>query len=121
MKREHKYMLGGALGVLVIAGVAFAGYTVADNMGTQSTQQARVVNTGNHYARMEPAAGRPVVQQAPCDDHNIVGTLGGGIAGGVIGNQFGSGSGKTIATTAGALGGAALGNKYIPTRGATCN
>lgn len=120
MKREHKYMLGGALGVLAVAGVALAGVTIADSMNTKPTQQTRVVNTGGNYARMEPAAGRPV-QQAPCDDNNIVGTIGGGIAGGVIGAQFGSGSGKTVATTAGALGGAALGNKYIPTRGATCN
>lgn len=118
MKREHKYMLGGALGVLAIAGVAIAGVTLADNMNDEPTQQTRVVNTGGQYARMEPA---PAPAQPPCDDNNIVGTIGGGIAGGVIGAQFGSGSGRTVATTAGALGGAALGNKYIPTRGATCN
>lgn len=119
MKREHKYMLGGALGVVAIAGVALAGATIADNMNSKPTQQARVVNTGGNYARMEPAAGQPT--RPPCDDNNIVGTIGGGIAGGVVGAQFGSGSGRTVATTAGALGGAALGNKYIPTRGATCD
>ncbi len=119
MKREHKYLIGGVLGVLAIAGIAYAGFNVADGMGKQSTQQARIVNTGGNYARIAPAAQAPARQ--PCDDNNIVGTIGGGIAGGVVGAQFGSGSGKTIATTAGALGGAALGNKYIPTRGATCD
>lgn len=120
MKREHKFMLGGALGAIALAGVAITGTAIVQNMDREPAQQARVVNTGNNYARMEPAAGRPV-QQAPCDDNNIVGTIGGGIAGGVVGAQFGSGSGKTAATTAGALGGAVLGNKYIPTRGATCD
>ncbi len=121
MKREHKYMMGGALGVLAIAGVATAGAIIADHIGNASAQQARVVNTGANYARMEPAAGSLAhPAKPPCDDNNIVGTIGGGIAGGVIGAQFGSGSGRTVATTAGALGGAALGNKYMPTRGVTC-
>lgn len=120
MKREYKYMMGGALGVLAVAGIALAGATIATNIDNKPAQQTRVVNTGGNYARMEAAAGRPV-QKAPCDDNNIVGTIGGGIAGGVVGAQFGSGSGRTVATTAGALGGAALGNKYMPTRGVTCD
>lgn len=117
MKREHKYMLGGALGVLAITGVAIAGVTLAENMKNEPTQQARIVPTSQSQRYAE--APRPA--QPPCDDNNIVGTIGGGVAGGVIGAQFGSGSGRTVATTAGALGGAVLGNKYIPTRGATCN
>lgn len=117
MKREYQYMIGGALGVVALAGIATAGVYVADTIDSKPTQQVRAPNHGAQYARIEPAAQtRP-----PCDDNNIVGTLGGGIAGGVLGAQFGSGSGKTVATTAGALGGAALGNRYIPTRGATCD
>lgn len=118
MKREHKYLAAGALGVLALAGVAIAGTAMVQNMETKPAQQARIVQTSQsqRYAQ----APQPV-QQAPCDDNNIVGTIGGGIAGGVVGAQFGSGSGKTVATTAGALGGAVLGNKYIPTRGATCD
>ena len=120
MKREYKYLIGGALGVVALAGVAVAGGYVANTMDTKPTQQARVVhNNGAQYARMAPAAQAPAPQ--PCDDNNIVGTLGGGIAGGVLGAQFGNGNGRTAATAAGALGGAALGNKFIPTRGATCN
>lgn len=118
MKREHKYMLGGALAVIALAGAAVGGIAINESMKQKPTQTARIVHT-------EPtryAAAQPAPQAAPpCEDHNIVGTLGGGVAGGLIGSRFGSGNGKTVATTAGALGGAALGNRYIPTRGATCN
>lgn len=118
MKREYKYMLGGALAVIALAGTAVGGAYIARDGESQPKQQARIVNTGAQYARAQPA---PQPARVECDDNNIVGTIGGGIAGGVIGAQFGSGSGRTVATTAGALGGAALGNKYIPTRGATCD
>ena len=117
MKREYKYMLGGALGVLAIAGVAIAGANMAQTTKNEPTPKAQIVLTSQSQRYVE--APRPA--QPPCDDNNIVGTIGGGVAGGVIGAQFGSGSGRTVATTAGALGGAVLGNKYIPTRGATCN
>lgn len=40
-----------------------------------------------------------------------VGMVAGGITGGVLGNQFGGGSGRTIATVAGAAGGAYVGNE----------
>lgn len=119
MKREYKYVAGGALAVLALAGVALASVYVADSVGDAPKQQeARVVNN-QRYAAAQPVAQQP--QRVECDDNNIVGTIGGGLAGGLIGAQFGSGSGQTAATVGGALGGAALGNKYIPTRGATCD
>ena len=40
-----------------------------------------------------------------------VGAVAGGVVGGVIGHQFGSGRGNTVATVAGAAGGAYVGNK----------
>ena len=40
-----------------------------------------------------------------------VGTVGGGLVGGVLGNQVGGGNGKTLATVAGAVGGALLGRE----------
>ena len=46
-------------------------------------------------------AGRP--------DINVPGAVIGGVLGGILGHQIGSGSGKTIATIGGALGGGALG------------
>ncbi len=43
--------------------------------------------------------------------NSVVGTVLGGAAGGALGNQIGGGSGKDIATAAGAIGGAYAGNK----------
>lgn len=41
----------------------------------------------------------------------VVGTAGGAVVGGVLGNQVGGGNGKTLATVAGAVGGALLGRE----------
>ena len=45
-----------------------------------------------------------------------VGTILGGIAGGVIGHQIAGGTGNTVATIAGALGGAFVGNEIEKTQ-----
>ena len=51
------------------------------------------------------------VQDAPKDSHQIAGMAIGGVAGGLLGNQIGGGKGRTIATVAGAAGGAYAGKK----------
>jgi outer membrane lipoprotein SlyB len=45
------------------------------------------------------------------DPNNIAGTIIGGIIGGLIGHQIGGGTGNTVATIAGAAGGAYAGNQ----------
>jgi uncharacterized protein YcfJ len=45
------------------------------------------------------------------DEHKVTGTALGAVAGGLLGHQVGGGSGKTIATVAGAAGGAYAGRK----------
>ena len=45
------------------------------------------------------------------DPNNIAGTVIGGIVGGLIGHQIGGGTGNTVATIAGAAGGAYAGNQ----------
>ena len=53
-----------------------------------------------------------VQKQAPVQDKNrIAGKVIGGVAGGVLGHQIGGGTGQTVATIAGAAGGAYVGNK----------
>jgi uncharacterized protein YcfJ len=47
----------------------------------------------------------------PRDEHNVVGTAIGAVAGGLLGNQVGGGKGKTLATVAGAVGGGYAGNR----------
>ena len=51
------------------------------------------------------------VERPVQDEHQLAGSAIGGLVGGVVGNQFGGGSGKTLATVAGALGGGYAGNK----------
>jgi uncharacterized protein YcfJ len=45
------------------------------------------------------------------DEHQLVGTLAGALIGGVIGHQIGGGSGRDLATVAGAAGGGYAGNR----------
>ncbi|MCE9684758.1 glycine zipper 2TM domain-containing protein [Shewanella sp. AS16] len=46
------------------------------------------------------------------DSHNGWRTFGGALLGGVVGHQFGSGSGRDVATVLGALLGAGMGSRY---------
>ncbi len=52
----------------------------------------------------------------PKDQHRIVGTAIGAVAGGLLGNQVGGGKGKTLATVAGAVGGGYAGNRIEANR-----
>jgi uncharacterized protein YcfJ len=45
------------------------------------------------------------------DDHRVLGTAVGAVAGGLLGNQVGGGRGKTLATVGGAVAGGYVGNK----------
>ncbi len=117
--------LVAGIAVALVATAGIAAYVTQQRMGDESpapvrqqAQAAKPATSAPQYA----ATNQPVVvQQAPaCDDKNIVGTVTGAVGGGVIGNQFGSGSGKTVATVGGAAAGAYLGNQYMPTRNATC-
>ncbi|MDI3261266.1 MAG: glycine zipper 2TM domain-containing protein [Fulvimonas sp.] len=47
----------------------------------------------------------------PSDQHQIAGTAIGAVVGGVLGHQIGGGSGRTLATVAGAVGGGYAGKK----------
>jgi outer membrane lipoprotein SlyB len=51
------------------------------------------------------------VVQASSGNSGVGGALVGGVVGGVVGNQIGGGSGRTLATAAGAVGGALVGNQ----------
>lgn len=68
------------------------------------TSVRAVVGPPNQRCWME----RQQVQSAP--SQNVGGALLGGLIGGVLGHQVGGGSGKDIATVAGAVGGAVVGN-----------
>jgi uncharacterized protein YcfJ len=112
-KVNKSLLIGAVLGAVgVTAGGAVATYSL--------------VNKGPEYA--DVLAAEPIKQQiktprevckdvtvtrqkAVQDQHQIVGSVLGAVAGGLLGNQVGGGNGKKIATVAGAVGGGYAGNK----------
>jgi uncharacterized protein YcfJ len=71
------------------------------------TSARAVVGPPNQRCWMER---QQVVQQQQGSQSNVGGLLLGGLIGGVLGHQVGGGSGKDLATVAGAVGGAVVGN-----------
>lgn len=103
-------VIGGIAMVVLTAG-GVTGYnaitkpTSADVVAIKEVMQT--VNTPR-----EECQDVQVQKQAPVkDQHRITGTVIGGVAGGVLGHQIGGGKGKTLATVAGAAGGAYAGNQ----------
>jgi uncharacterized protein YcfJ len=72
----------------------------SQNQGYQSQNKSAYIGTVD---RIEVISRK--------DPNNIAGTVIGGIVGGLIGHQIGGGSGNTVATIAGAAGGAYAGNQ----------
>jgi outer membrane lipoprotein SlyB len=90
-----------------------------------------MIRAAHHFARLfiliaGVAAGSVALAQSSCTDCGVVqsvranevkgstsgvGMVAGGVLGGVLGHQIGSGRGNTVATIAGAAGGAYVGNK----------
>jgi len=94
-----------ALAVAGVAGYKAMNPKSADVVGVKEITQT--VETPRQECR-----DVQVRRRAPTSDpHRIAGTVIGGIAGGVLGNQFGRGAGNTVATIAGAAGGAYAGNQ----------
>lgn len=92
-----------ALSVLTLAGCAnTSGYSGDVYSGNQAktTQNVRIGTI---------AAVRPVQIQADSRTGGLLGGGGGAIIGGLLGNQIGGGSGRQLATVAGALGGSIAG------------
>lgn len=101
----------GGLTMVVLAVAAVGGYRalgqpkVADVVAVKEVTQTIVTPR-------EECRNVAVQQRAPVrDPDRIAGTVIGGLAGGVLGHQVGGGTGNTVATIAGAAGGAYLGNR----------
>lgn len=104
-----------ALGALAWATAATAGPRVGSVVGapsaTSSTVQAKIVSA-------TPVVAQVAVPRQICRDElyqeparsSGAGALLGAIAGGVVGNAFGKGGGNVLATGAGLIGGAMLGD-----------
>jgi len=110
-KSMVKGVVIGGIVMVVLTGGAVTGYkavnapkyaevvAVKDVMQTVSTPR-------------EECKDVQVQKQAPVkDEHRVAGTVVGGVAGGLLGSTIGGGRGKTVATVAGAAGGAYAGNQ----------
>ncbi|HAA46003.1 MAG: outer membrane lipoprotein SlyB [Halomonas sp. 54_146] len=92
-----------ALSILTLAGCAnTAGYSGDVYRGSQA-------QTGQSVTYGTIVAVRPVQIQAESRAGGLLGSGGGAVIGGLLGNQVGGGSGRQLATVAGALGGAVAG------------
>ena len=122
MKSVNKKLLGASIGIVVLMAATALGasYFTRETMQPAAQNVAPAAQPKQHAKVQNQQAAPAAPAQPSCDDKNIVGTVAGGAAGGVIGSQIGHGGGKTAATIGGVLGGAYLGNQYIPTRNVTC-
>ncbi len=65
----------------------------------------------DHQRRHQVCENVRVKHNGSKDDHRLIGTGVGAVAGGLLGNQVGGGKGKTLATVGGAVAGGYVGNR----------
>src|SRR5580700_4918216 len=105
--------LTGALAgaVVVTAGSALAGYHMYEAAHSAKVLSTKALTRTVKIPRQE-CHDETVTHTKPVQDQNrLVGTGLGAVVGGLLGHQVGGGSGKTIATVAGAAAGGYAGNK----------
>ncbi len=110
---DRSLVTGLVIGAVVAAGAsAFAGL----KMMHKSPEYAEVLKvtplTRTIHTPRQECHDETVTHQAPVkDEHQLIGTVAGALIGGVIGHQVGGGTGRDIATVAGAAGGGYAGNR----------
>ena len=121
MKHIHKQIITGTGIILLLVSTAFAASYITQRTEADAEVKAPIKQQAKtHQQPTRAVAAAAPVEIPRCNDSNILGTVAGGAAGGIAGNQLGKGSGNTAATIVGTLGGAYLGNQYIPLNNATC-
>lgn len=98
-------LTAGIVGGVAAAVVGMSAMVFASKSGDEPGDKKEVAAT-----RTECRTER-VVTNKEWGAKRVTGTLLGGAAGGALGHQIGGGSGKDVATVAGALGGAYMGGK----------
>jgi uncharacterized protein YcfJ len=98
--------------VVAVGATAFAGL----KMMHKSPEYAQVLKvtplTKTIHTPRQDCHDETVTHQRPVkDEHQLMGTVAGALVGGVIGHQIGGGTGRDIATVAGAAGGGYAGNR----------
>ena len=110
---DKSLLTGLVIGAAVAAG---AGAVAGLKLMNRGPQYAEVLNvtplTRTIHTPRQECHDEQVTQKAPVkDEHQVLGTIAGAVIGGVLGHQVGGGSGRDIATVAGAAGGGYAGNR----------
>jgi uncharacterized protein YcfJ len=113
-ERMNKSLMTGLVigAVVAVAAGATAGLKLI-NKGPEYAQVLKVTPIV-HKSRTprQECHDEQVTHQAPVkDEHQVIGTVAGAVIGGVIGHQIGGGTGRDLATVAGAAGGGYAGNR----------
>jgi uncharacterized protein YcfJ len=106
-------MTGLVVGAVVAVGAGAAAGLKMMNKGPEYAQVLKVTPL-THTTRTprQDCHDETVSHQAPVkDEHQIIGSVAGAVVGGVVGHQIGGGTGRDIATVAGAAGGGYAGNR----------
>jgi uncharacterized protein YcfJ len=104
---------GLAIGAIVAVGVGAAAGVKLMNKAPEYAQVVKVTpTTKTTRTPRQDCHDETVTKQAPVkDEHQILGSVAGAVVGGVLGHQIGGGTGRDIATVAGAAGGGYAGNR----------
>jgi uncharacterized protein YcfJ len=105
-------MTGALAGAIVVtAGGAVAGYHLYEGAHSARVLSAKALTRTVKIPRQE-CHDETITHTKPVKDQNrLLGTGIGALVGGILGHQIGGGSGKTLATVAGAGAGGYAGNK----------
>jgi uncharacterized protein YcfJ len=106
-------VVGLLVGSVVAVGAGAAAGLKMMNKGPEYAQVLKVTPlTKAIRTPRQECHDETVTHQAPVkDQHQVIGTLAGAVVGGVLGHQIGGGTGREIATVAGAAGGGYAGNR----------
>jgi len=110
---DKSLVTGLVIGAAVAAGAGAVAGLKLMNRGPQYAEVLNVTPLTKTIRTPRPEChDEQVTQKAPVkDEHQVLGTIAGAVIGGVIGHQVGGGSGRDIATVAGAAGGGYAGNR----------
>ncbi|MDB6091819.1 MAG: 17 kDa surface antigen [Gammaproteobacteria bacterium] len=109
---SKSFVVGALAGAIVVtAGGAAAGYKMYTTAHSATVLSAKALTRKLRIPRQE-CHDETVTHTKPVKDRQrLLGTGLGALVGGVLGHQVGGGSGKTLATVAGAAAGGYAGNK----------
>ena len=110
---DKSLLTGLVIGAAVAAGAGAVAGLKLMNKGPEYAEVLKVTPlTKTVHTPRQECHDEQVTRQAPVkDEHQVIGTIAGAVIGGVIGHQVGGGSGRDIATVAGAAGGGYAGNR----------